>query len=384
MAQFEKVQDFPRLGLYVHIPFCSIKCYYCDFAAFSGQNAIARRYLRALETEAGLYKGRRPETLYVGGGTPSELSAPELRELFALIGRCFPDVRFQESTFEANPESLDEEKLSVLREAGVTRLSLGLQTADDALLKSIGRRHTAEDFRRVYRAARAVAGLAVSVDLMYGLPGQTLEGCLKSLDDVLALSPEHVSLYGLQVEDRTLYGKRDVEPDEALCREMFEASLDRLRAAGLRHYEISNFARPGRESLHNRIYWQDGDYIGLGCSAASYLAGERWSNADRLTVYCDAVEAGRSPAAQRERLQGREKLGERAFLGLRLVEGFVPGRELEEAFAPQWARLAARGLVERRGAVVKLTREGVFLANQAFSEFVPPFDDAIQHAEAAA
>ena len=371
-----QVQDSSPLGLYVHIPFCSIKCYYCDFAAFSGQNAAIDRYLRALEREAALYKGRAPGTLYVGGGTPSELSAGQTAELFALIRRSFPRAQFEEITFEANPESLTPEKLSALKAAGVTRLSLGLQTMDQALLKDIGRRHTPQDFLRTYEQARRASGWAVSVDLMYGLPGQTLAQSQASLDAVLALEPEHLSLYGLQVEDRTQFGKRGVEPDEDLCRRMFEDALGRIARAGLSHYEISNFARSGHQSVHNKIYWQGGDYIGLGCSAASYISGERWTNAERLTVYCDAVENGRSPAAQRERLSGREKLGEEAFVGLRLIDGFTPSPELRARFAPQWKRLVANGLVEPVGRGYRLTREGVFLANQAFSEFVAPFDDA--------
>lgn len=331
------------------------------------------RYLSALGIEAALMPERDPVTLYVGGGTPSELDEEQIRRLFALISGAYPRSRFQELTFEANPESLSPAKIAALRDNGVSRLSLGLQTFDDALLKSIGRRHSAADFLEVYAAARRAGNWALSVDLMYGLPGQTLESCLRSLDGVLALEPEHLSLYGLQVEDRTLFGKREVEPDESLARDMFEASLERLERNGYRHYEISNFARPGYESAHNQLYWRDDEYIGLGCGAASYLDGERSSNMDRLPSYCQAVEAGRRPVAHSERLSGKEKLGERAMLGLRLVRGFAPGREIEQAFRDEWESLAGRGLIQREGDRVSLTREGIFMANQAFAEFVPPF-----------
>lgn len=363
-------------GLYVHIPFCSVKCFYCDFTAFSGQGKLARRYLAALEAEARLGGAASPGTLYVGGGTPSELSAEETRELYALLGRAYPQARFSESTFEANPDSLDADKLAVLRAAGVTRLSIGLQTADDAQLKAIGRRHGFSDFVDGFRLARRLGGLDLCVDLMYGLPGQTLASWRATLESVLALGPDHLSLYGLQVEDRTLFAKRAVENDEVLEREMYELALDLARAAGLVHYELSNFARPGHESRHNLNYWDDGEYLGLGCGAASHLGGARSTNLDRLTEYLKAVEAGRRPAAESERLSGLAKLGEKAFLGLRRVDGFEPGPELEAAFAPAWSRLERDGLVARAGARRRLTREGLFLANVAFSHFVPPFQTA--------
>lgn len=363
-------------GLYVHIPFCSVKCFYCDFTAFSGQGKLARRYLAALEAEARLLPTLVPETLYVGGGTPSELSAEETRELYALLGRACPSARFSESTFEANPDSLDAEKLAVLGAAGVTRLSLGLQTADDAELQAVGRRHSFADFVDGFRLARRMGGLDLCVDLMYGLPGQSLASWRETLDRVLSLEPDHLSLYGLQVEDRTLFAKRAVENDEGLEREMYELALELTAAAGFVHYELSNFARPGRESRHNLNYWDDGEYLGLGCGAASHLGGERSTNLDRLPEYLKAVEAGRRPTAETERLSGLAKLGEKAFLGLRRVEGFEPSPELETAFAPAWSRLERDGLVARAGARRRLTREGLFLANVAFSHFVPPFHHA--------
>jgi oxygen-independent coproporphyrinogen III oxidase len=364
----------PPVGLYVHVPFCSIKCFYCDFTAFAGQNKTADRYLAALEREASLMPKRVPSTLYVGGGTPSELTAPQIETLFALVRRAYPESRFVESTFEANPESLSQDKIAALKAAGLTRLSLGLQTADDALLKGIGRRHTFSDFIEVFGRARE-AGFAVSVDLMYGLPGQTLQGCVDSLDKVLALKPEHLSLYGLQVEDRTLFAKRGVDPDEDLGREMFEASLDRLTVAGFHHYEISNFSRPGHESVHNQIYWNNGEYVGLGCGAASSVDGRRWTNIDRLVAYCEAVDLGRRPIDESEQIEGRARLGEEVLLRLRLIDGFAPTREMREAFASQWDTLRRRGLVRDDGARVALTREGIFLANQVFSEFVAPFPE---------
>ena len=360
-------------GLYVHIPFCSVKCFYCDFAAFSGQKKQVERYLAALEAEAALLPPRCPETLYIGGGTPSELSAPQISELFESLRRAYPGARLVESTFEGNPESLDAAKLAVLARAGVTRLSIGLQTADDALLKSVGRRHTAEDFARVFRLARAAGIPALSVDLMSGLPGQTLDSLRATLDFTLALGPEHVSLYGLQVEDRTLFAKRGVEEDEDLGREMYELSISALARAGLEHYEISNWAKPGRRSEHNLNYWRRRDYLGLGCSAASFLGGVRSSNEEKLAPYLAAIDAGRRATAEAEAPTGLEALGEEAFLGLRMLDGFEPSDGLRAAFAGPWAVFKARGLAREDGKLWRLTPDGVFVANDVFKEFVPPF-----------
>lgn len=364
----------PPTGLYVHIPFCSVKCFYCDFTAFAGQGRAVSRYLAALESEARMKSSLVPDTLYIGGGTPSELSAPQIGELFDMIRRSYSSSSFHEITFEANPESLTAEKLCILREAGVTRLSLGLQALDDRVLKAVGRRHTAAEFLDVYRQARTFEGWAISIDLMYGLPEQTTESFLKGLDEVLALSPEHLSLYGLQVEDRTLFAKRGVEPDEDACRAMYEDSIERLNASGYRHYEISNFAKPGFESVHNKIYWRDGEYIGLGCGAASFLGGARSSNVEKLAAYCEAVEAGKLPVALTERLTGREKLGETVMLGLRLVEGFDIGPGLIDEFKAEISRLLRQGLLRLDGTRLRLTRDGIFLANRAFMEFLPPYE----------
>lgn len=350
-----------------------MKCFYCDFAAFSGQKKQVDRYLAALSSEAALRAPHAPDTLYVGGGTPSELSAGQIDDLFTRLRRAYPAARFVETTFEGNPESLDEEKLAVLARCGVTRLSIGLQTADDALLKAVGRRHTAADFARRLLAARAAGIPALCVDLMYGLPGQTLDGLRATLDFVLPLAPEHISLYGLQVEDRTLFAKRGVEEDQDRGREMYQLAIEALGRAGLEHYEISNFARRGHRSRHNLNYWDRGEYMGLGCSSASFLGGTRSSNEEKIVAYIEAVESGRRPIVESETPKGLEALGEEAFLGLRLLEGFVPSKQAREAFAGPWAALKSRGLAREDGLRWRLTGEGVFLANDVFKEFVAPF-----------
>lgn len=360
------------VGLYAHIPFCSVKCFYCDFTAVAHHGHLVERYLRALAAESKLKSRPKPDTVYVGGGTPSELSASQIRDLFGILRGAYPGLNPLETTFEANPESLDEEKLLALRESGVTRLSLGLQTADPILMKGIGRRHTLQQFVDAYETARKVGGFSISVDLMYNLPGQSVESCLDSLEFVLKLQPEHLSLYGLQVEDQTLFGKRAITPDEDQGREMFERSLDRIAEAGFHHYEISNFAKPGHESKHNLIYWHNGEYLGLGAGAAQYLGGVRGTNLDRLIPYMEACEAGEDPVEETERLTGVQKMGEEFMLGFRLVDGFRPRREMTLEFAANLISLEGRGLIRRSEDVYALTRDGIFVANDVFREMLTP------------
>ena len=363
------------LGLYVHIPFCSGRCSYCDFTSSAGREALVPRYLGALTAEAKLCRlPRSPETLYIGGGTPSQLRVEQIEELFAGLRQAFPDSRFGEVTFEANPESVDAEKLGVLRRAGVTRLSLGWQALDDQLLKSMGRRHAVADCLRAYRLAREARFDSVSVDIICGLPGQTRSKFLSGLGRVLELAPDHLSLYGLEIHEGTLLSRQGFVPDEDLSRDMLEDAIDCITAAGLAHYEISNFARPGHESKHNLNYWDGGEYLGLGCAAASHLGGLRTCNTSDLDEYFRLVEAGVWPWAESERIEGKDKLGERAFLGLRRIAGLELDPELESFFAREWLDLERRGLIVRHGRRVRLTREGLFLANEAFSKFVSPFE----------
>jgi len=381
-------------GLYVHLPFCSIKCAYCGFAAFSGQGRSVPRYLGALEREAGFFPEFQPRTLYLGGGTPTELKTEELAALFEILSRRYGDLHaLQEASVEANPESLALDKLELFKRSGVSRVSLGLQVSQERLLKTIGRRHCWEDFLAAFRGGME-RGFSMNVDLMLGLPGQGTADAMETLERVLDLEPHHLSLYSLYVEDKTLFSKRGVVVDEDLAREMLSASMDRLLRAGYLHYEISNFARPGHESLHNLNYWEDGRYLGLGCGAAGHLDGERYQNEDRLERYLSRVESGERPVAFRETLTGRRKLGETMMLGLRKTAGLAVTSEMEREFGGTIRNLAALGLLSveedgeghmrpthlptgrgaaaRRRRRIRLSREGLFLGNAVFREFVEP------------
>ena len=227
---------------------------------------------------------------------------------------------------------------------------------------------------RAFRLARASGPWSVSVDLICGLPGQSLSVFREDLNRVLALEPDHLSLYGLDVHEGTPLSKSGFVPDEDRGREMLESAIELITTAGLVHYEISNFAKPGHESRHNLNYWDGGEYIGLGCAAASHLGGVRFCNTTNLEEYFLAVAEGRRPFVETERLEGKDKLGERIFLGLRRVDGLKLGPAMEAEFRSEWLDLERRGLVTRHGGRARLTHDGLFLANEAFSSFVAPFE----------
>ncbi len=363
-------------GLYIHIPFCRQKCRYCDFASFAGAESQIDVYLDALEKEASFYSGARFDTLYIGGGTPSLLSAPQLERLCALLERHFgPLARFSESTLEANPESLTAEKLHVLKEAGLNRLSLGLQSFDDAVLKRIGRIHDVQAFLSAYACARRSGFENISVDLIAGLPGQSEQGFLEGLKKLLALGPQHISVYGLQIEEGTPFYRDGVQTDEDLLRRELEQTHFLLERNGFTHYEISNFAHTGRQSQHNINYWRNGEYLGLGAAAASYQNGTRRCNTADLKQYIAQVQAGHLPTDFCETLTGLAKEGEQIMLGLRILGGVKLSPRQQQLFAREITGLVARGLLEQKKDIIKLTFEGLFLANQAFMAFVGPFED---------
>lgn len=375
-------------GLYVHIPFCAQKCYYCDFTAYFHRGARAEGYVRDLVAEIGLYAadpafaGVTFRTLYFGGGTPSILIPDQFRTVMTALRRGFRLAPDAEISLEANPEDLTADRLEAWLEAGVNRLSIGAQAAQLQLLQALGRRHDWDAVIGGYRRAR-VAGFAnVSLDLMFGLPGQTPEQWRETLERVLELDPappEHLSCYGLQVEENTSYGRWLREgrlrlPGDEAERAMYEEAVSFLTAAGYEHYEISNFARPGCRSRHNLNYWADGDFLGLGAGAWSHWQGRRWGNERFLRPYAEAVAAGRQPVAEVDEADQRTRMADMVMLGTRLVEGMPVawfeerfGVRPEDAFGRELADLAARGLIERSTGRIRLTREGLFLANEVWA-----------------
>lgn len=401
------------LGVYVHLPFCGRRCFYCDFATVPvglapgprAREAMAR-YVRALEAEIESWagdpalEGTAVRSIYFGGGTPTELEPDTLaRILDACRGAFGPPEGGRdamETTCEANPSRAEAEAFAALRAAGFNRLSLGAQAFQDRLLEAMGRWHRAADIPRAVAAARAAGLENVGLDLIYGLPGQKPADWEDTLDRCLDLAPEHVSAYNLIVEDGTAYGVlqrqgRLALPGEDTDLAMFHRALDRLEAAGYEHYELSNFARPGCRSRHNLSYWEGGWYVGLGLGAHSHLDGRRFWNTRRFDEYCHrALEPvapgrppGRRPGRPRPWVSGQEVLDERTrmveavMLGLRLRSGVDLrafgarfGRQLDDVFPGIADGLVRDGLCERTAGALRLTRWGLFLAGEAMARFL--------------
>ena len=371
-------------GLYVHVPFCVKKCYYCDFNSYTLDRAAVTRYLDALAREAELYAPGAPtfDTLYIGGGTPTCLSGRDLRRLVALIRSHFRLATGAEITCEANPGSSNEEKFASLREAGVNRLSIGVQSFDDALLARIGRVHTAAEAEASVGAARRAGFDNVNLDLMFALPGQCPEAWEETLGRALALEPEHLSCYSLIVEEGTPFGDayargRLTLPGEEIELRMYERAIERLTAAGYEHYEISNFARPGRASRHNTIYWRIDPYLGLGPGAHGFVDNVRYSNVRLPEEYAALLGAGRAPVAERREISRDEAMDDTMIFGLRLLAGVSRERfrrrfgvDVDEVYPGELRRLQEEGLIEVTPAAVRLTRVGLPLGNRVFAAFL--------------
>ena len=349
------------------------------------------RYTDALKAElerravplAGRYGP--PRTVYLGGGTPTALPETLMARLLAAIRRSlFPSggAGPLEFTVEANPGTVDASYLSMLRQSGVSRISFGVQSFDDSLLRRIGRIHTAVQAEEAFRAARQAGFTNISLDLMYGLPGQTLDDLRDSVEKAVALGPDHISIYGLQVEEGTVFFReresgRLTLPTEQEAEEMYDFMTRRLPEAGYARYEISNFARPGFESRHNLSYWQDVPYLGIGAAAHSYLAGVRYENERELSAYLSLVEAGKSPARQEEPATRQIAMEEFCFLALRTARGIDKQRfrerfgvTLSSVYAAAIRRMKAKGLLAEDAEAVRLTELGMKYGNWAFEAFL--------------
>lgn len=376
-----------ELGVYVHIPFCRSKCYYCDFVSYPGRSEEEKAgYLAALSKETDHYReqlpGLRTETLYIGGGTPTCLTGGQLYALLESLGEGLGMIKGAEVTVEGNPGTLDRPKLALLKEAGCTRLSLGVQSFNQRELDLMGRIHTVREVYQTVEEARATGFDNINLDLMYGLPGQEYDHWIATLQRALRLAPEHLSLYQLNYEEGTPFYKLLEEGtfeqfDQETARRMYEAAIELLKDSGYRHYEISNFALPGRESRHNLKYWRNQEYLGLGAGASGYLARIRYTNQSVLEEYCRLVNTGRQPVETREEIDGDLLVREAAFLGLRLLEGinkkefyFRYGVRIEERFRDAVNGLVSKGLLVNSPERLALTREGLCLANQVFMEFL--------------
>jgi putative oxygen-independent coproporphyrinogen III oxidase len=365
--------DTDRAGLYVHIPFCLTRCGYCDFNTYAGLDHLSGRYVDALIAEAELcaaeWDGVPFASLFLGGGTPTTLPVPAIGRLAGGFAEIFGFDPLSEVTAEANPDTVDERYLSDLRQAGVNRLSIGVQSFDPLVLAALERIHSAESARAAYRAARRAGFEDVSLDLIYGANGESPESWRRTLAEAIELGPDHLSAYALTIEPPTPLGRKVAAglfapPDPDLQAEMYEMAWAMLAEAGYEHYEISNWARPGHRSAHNMGYWEGRRYLGLGAGAHSYRDGKRWWNVRPPQQYLEEVEAGRRPVGGSEALGQAEREMERLLLGLRVADG-VPAEWID---AERAATYVAEGLAERRNGRVALTDRGMFLANDIVLE----------------
>ncbi|MCL5057086.1 MAG: radical SAM family heme chaperone HemW [Actinobacteria bacterium] len=375
-------------GLYTHIPFCIRKCHYCDFTSLPVEEEAASQYIRAFMREAEIRAGLlQPEqkaldSVYVGGGTPTCLPGDSLIAVLESIFFFFNVSGSTEITVEANPGTVDFKKMLSLRRSGVNRISIGFQSCRQELLDTLGRIHSFSQAREAFWEAREAGFDNINIDLIFGIPGQTpghWESCLKAVGD---LRPEHISAYSLQLEegtplyDRVRGGALEQCPEDTEA-EMYELLIDFLKEKGYLHYEISNFALPGRACRHNLRYWRGGEYLGLGPSAHSYLGGRRFSNRPDLKGYIDSLESGKLPVDWEEEVDLKTAMSEAVFLGLRLIEGLDTGeyrkrfgREIEDVYGEPVRRLENQGLIGIEGGCLRLTRRGLMLGNRVFSEFV--------------
>lgn len=352
-------------GLYIHIPFCERKCSYCAFYSVVSKDwKKQEQFFQTLEKELqNLPADFEPETIFIGGGTPTAPDFQTLEKFFPMFGKFSP----KEFSVEANPGTVDAAKLSLLKRNGVNRLSIGVQSFDFRCLETLGRIHAAEQAEEAFRLSRTTGFENISLDLIFGVPGQTMEMLEVDLDRALALGPEHIAIYNLMYEEGTPLTIRSPERlDEALEREMYDRIRARLKEAGFTHYEISNFAKPGFECRHNLLYWTGGEYMGCGPAAHSHWKGVRWANVSDLDDYC--INGPRREFE--ERLDPEAKERETLVMGLRLLSGVNVRPELYEKVRSTFQTLEKRGLLVIDGDCIRLTEEALFVSDAVFAELV--------------
>jgi oxygen-independent coproporphyrinogen-3 oxidase len=374
-------------GIYIHIPFCRSRCSYCDFATGLYESALAERYVASVVSEIKSWREVEPvqtvDTIYFGGGTPSLLSPAQLEALMQAVRKRFDVSSNAEVTMEMNPGTVTMEALQAFRELGINRASFGAQTFDDRELARLGRSHSVADTHRTFSLLRTAGFDNVSFDLIAGLPGQTLDGWKRNLNEAFALRPEHLSFYLLEVHEGTPLAAHirtglQPAPDEDLAAEMYRVMLERAAEAGYEHYEISNLSLPGFESRHNTKYWTGAPYYGFGCSAHSFDGeSRRWANERDLSKYVALVERHDSPRVEDRRLSEDDRRAEAVFLGMRMMAGVrtdefreMFGVDLRAAHADDLRNFQEAGLIEFDGDLLKLTRAGALLANEVFAAFV--------------
>ena len=373
------------LGLYVHIPFCSAICNYCNFNRGLFDADLKRRYVGALLTEIGNKADGSPaDTIFFGGGTPSLLEPSEVQQIIETCRNAFDIAGSVEITLEANPETVTRDRLRAFRDAGINRLSFGVQSFRDDELQRLSRLHSADKARDAFEMAREAGFDNLSLDLMMWLPQQTVQDWFSSVDALIGLGPDHASLYLLEIypnaplKDTMARSRWSLAPDDDAA-EMYLGAMSRLDDAGYMQYEISNVSKPGLESRHNLKYWTDGEWLGFGCGAHSTRRGIREKNVSSTEDYVSAIVAGRSVSTERRVLSDQERLEEAVFTGLRLTHGIDLatvrsryGVDLWDRYGDDLSPFVEQRLLIYDGGAIRLTRDGMLLANEVMTVFIGP------------
>lgn len=375
-----------QLALYIHFPFCKQKCFYCDFKSFANKDMYIDNYISALCKEIHKYSYLNEEyeisSIYLGGGTPSYIESKNIINVIRTVKENYKVLGNSEITIEINPGTVNKNKLKDYYDLGINRISFGLQSTNNQILKSIGRIHNYEEFKNNYFAAREIGFNNISVDLIFGLPGQDMEIWTKTLNDVLEIKPEHISAYSLKVEEGTIFGKQYdagklLLPSEDIEREMYYLLKGKLKEAGYNQYEISNFSLKNYESKHNIAYWKRQDYLGLGSNSASCIKNVRFSNDGSIEKYIELINNNKSATVYEEKLNEEAIFVEKIILGLRLLEGINYKQLLQgederrtSKFLTNKEFLLKMNLIEENGDIIRLTSKGLDLANQVFIKFM--------------
>lgn len=374
-------------GLYIHIPFCESKCYYCDFNSYSNKMDFTEKYIEYLLKEIDMYshklKEYKLETIFIGGGTPSAIHHKYIYRVLDYVYKKFNVDNLLEVSIEGNPNSLDYEKLKNYKSIGINRLSMGLQTLEDNLLKKIGRVHSTDDFYNSYNIARKVGFNNINIDVMFNLPGQSVENVINTLENLMKLDPEHISYYSLKLEEGTLFHKKYYDnlnelPSEDDERKMYYEGIKILGNSGYKHYEISNFAKNGFECKHNLVYWKLKPYLGIGLGSHSNLFNRRWGNKILFDDYYNDIDNNKTPIDEVEIIDNTMEMAEFVMLGLRLVDG-VDKKEFKLRFTKNIKnvygdlinKFSKDGLLLVDEERIALTEKGRDLSNLIFMELLP-------------
>lgn len=371
-----------KVALYIHIPFCKQKCLYCDFPSYSHKEEFMDKYIEALNKEI-LEKTKKYkiESLFIGGGTPSYLNNKNLKSLLNTINKL-DFIENAEKTIECNPGTINKEKLEIILNGGINRISFGLQSSNNEILKKIGRIHTYEEFKENYILARKIGFKNINIDMMFGLPNQNLNIWLESLKEVVELNPDHISSYSLIIEEKTpfysLYNKDLLDlPSEEEERKMYEIGRDFLESKGYHQYEISNYAKDNKECFHNKIYWECKEYIGVGVSSSSYIDGKRIKNIDNIKEYIKNINENNSVIDEELENTEKDKIEEFMFMGLRMIKG-IEEKEFEIRFKKKVDELykevikkhIKNGLLIRENGRIFLSKKGIELSNMVMSDMI--------------